>query len=330
MGHPGGNNLIHAAVGANAPNHHNDVATIQHLLNRTGLVRPVLMEDGIAGRLTIGHIRQYQQTELKFAQPDGRVDPGGATLRGLLRRAATGGSHAQQGSAAPPHRQARTEAAVRAEHHSAISSAGAGQRIGNPAAAAGKLTPQDFADAATRLGAGIEPALVHAIADVESGGKSGFWASGLPIIAYEGHIFRKYSHRAYDQSHPLLSYPYRVKAGPEWRQHNKDQDTAWATLKSAAELDHDAALMACSWGMFQVMGFNYATCGYKSVDAFVDAMKAGEKGQLDAFVGFCRSQSGMIAAMARKDFAAIASSYNGADYGDYDRRIERAYNKYKA
>lgn len=37
----------------------------------------------------------------------------------------------------------------------------------------------------------------------------------------------------------------------------------------------------------------------------------------------------MTAAMMRKAFAAIAAVYNGADYGDYDRRMQRAYQKCK-
>ncbi len=54
-------------------------------------------------------------------------------------------------------------------------------------------------------------------------------------------------------NYPLLSYRYVIKAGPQWRINNKNQDSAWKTLEEALALDHDAALQACSWGMFQVM-----------------------------------------------------------------------------
>src|SRR4051794_5104525 len=100
-----------------------------------------------------------------------------------------------------------------------------------PGAAAGtlvvKLTEADFDEAARTLGAGVSPAIIRAFAEVESGGKSGFGPEGLPVIAYEGHIFRKYTNKAYDQDHPLLSYKYAMKAGPEWKTNNKDQATAW-------------------------------------------------------------------------------------------------------
>jgi hypothetical protein len=156
----------------------------------------------------------------------------------------------------------------------------------------------------------------------------------LPIIAYEGHIFRSLTQRKdksypYDQSHPLLSYEYKKKAGPQWKVNNKNQDAAWKTLTEAMALDHNAALQSCSWGMFQVMGFHYKKrCGYETVDDFVAAMKAGEPGQLDAFVGFCKKTPGLLDAIKAKDFVQMATLYNGEDYGDYDKRIEKAYKKY--
>ena len=80
--------------------------------------------------------------------------------------------------------------------------------------------------------------------------------------------------------------------------------------------------------MFQVMGFNYQMCGYTNVKAFATAMKSGERGQLDAFVAFCKGTAGMVTALRDKQYATMATLYNGADYGDYDRRIEKAYKKH--
>lgn len=192
---------------------------------------------------------------------------------------------------------------------------------------AGSLSKADFEAAAKALGSDVDANLLHAFAIVESGGRSGFSAPGLPIIAYEGHVFRKKTHKKYDEDYPLLSYPYVKKAGPEWKKNNKDQTTAWKTLNDAIALDESAALEATSWGMFQVMGFNYKSCGYNDVKAFVTAMKASERSQLDAFVGYCKKKAGMVEAMRNKDFATMAELYNGEDYGDYDDRIRKAYNK---
>lgn len=196
-----------------------------------------------------------------------------------------------------------------------------------------KLTTADFERAAKSLGDGVSVAIIRAYAEVESGGRSGFGPKGLPIIAYEGHVFRARTRRRdktypYDRSHPMLSYEYKEKAGPEWRANNKNQETAWKTLTAAMALDHDAALMSCSWGMFQVMGFNYARCGYATVNDFVAAMKAGEPSHLDAFVAFCKNTAGLVNAIKARDFVQMAKLYNGKDYGDYDKRIAKAYKKY--
>ncbi|MDE2596560.1 MAG: N-acetylmuramidase family protein [Sphingomonadales bacterium] len=283
---------LQGSVGAapKAANAAADVKLVQRLFNRLD-GRKASTEDGTIEPDLVARIRRYQTEVMHFTTADGRIDPGGKTIARLCQDALA-----------------------------ALSLP--------PAAPGAKLWPQDFAEAAARLGPGIEPALVRAFAEVESGGKSGFGPAGLPIIAYEGHRFRKYTGKIYDQSHPKLSYPYVKKAGPEWQVNNANQQVAWTTLAAAAALDWDAALMACSWGMFQVMGDNFTTCGYPDVDGYVYDMKRGERGQLDAFVGFCKGTSGLVAAMRAKAYDRMATLYNGPDFGDYDKRIKRAYERY--
>ncbi len=292
------NRLVNS-VGSHQPNRTEDVLAVQSGLNRFvhETRRPALRIDGHCGPATLSAIRTFQRVVVGITHPDGIVSVGGPTWAILSDR---GARRLLQ--------RARTTTA----------SAGA--------ATAG-LTDADFRAAADRLGPGISPLLVRAFAEVESGGKSGFGADRRPIVAFEGHWFRRLTDHRFDKSHPHLSHPYVRKADADWQAANKDQATAWKTLETAAVLDHDAALKACSWGMFQVMGFNHRDCGYPTVDEFVDAMKAGERGQLDAFVGYCLHKAGMTQAMAAKNFAGMAARYNGDDYGDYDRRIERAYER---
>lgn len=57
------------------------------------------------------------------------------------------------------------------------------------------------------------------------------------------------------------------------------------------------------------MGFNFRDCGDPSIDDFVAAMSAGERGQLDAFVGYCRKKAGMVAALKANNFVAMATLY---------------------
>jgi N-acetylmuramidase len=284
------------SVGVNQPNRRPDVRIVQNLLDRVqALLMPLrpLLPDGVCGPATIMAIKEFQRRMPELAVHDGIINPGGSTWLAL---------------------QCAANRFVRPVEIP-------------PTPAPSGLTEQDFKVAAALLDPAISPALLHAFADVESGGKSGLDASGHPKIAYEGHIFRKLTHHVYDLKYPMLSYPYKKKAGPEWQHNNKDAATAWKTLEAAAAIDHDAALQSCSWGMFQVMGFNFKACGYDDVDDFVAAMNTS-RGQIDAFVGYCRTKPGMTAAMKSNDFQTMASLYNGDDYGDYDRRISRKYTQY--
>ena len=94
-----------------------------------------------------------------------------------------------------------------------------GTAIQSKPPALGTLTEADFQAAAKALDSDVEVAMVKAIAKVESGGRSGFNAAGLPVIAYEGHYFRRLTNKQYDQTHPLLSYQYGKKAGEIGRAH---------------------------------------------------------------------------------------------------------------
>ena len=305
---------IIGTVGKGGRNLPPDVKKIQGLLNASPIVTKKLVDDGKYGQLTFQAILQYQMSIFHNAQAsDGVIDPRGKTLQSLNN----------------PHTRAiKTVSPVMVQARGfAIGGHNASAVAPNPSSG-GKLTDADFQNAARTLGPNVEAAMIRAFAEVESGGKSGFGASGFPKIAYEGHIFRKYTNRAYDTTNPQLSYRYVVKAGPEWQKNNKNDAVALETLKAAMQLNRVAAYQACSWGMFQIMGFNFSTCGFASVDAFVESMKAGESGQLQAFVGFCNSTPGLREALANKNFVKCATLYNGADYGDYDKRISKAYKKY--
>jgi hypothetical protein len=313
--------LISGSVGLGGANQKDDVLIVQFLFNLISRSN-FIAETGACNDDLIDRIREFQLTHVGSKAADCRIDRRGGTLAKLLELATSSGLSAR------PDLVGRVAKFMGRAHEARLLNRAVPQKIAAPAGGAGKLTEANFAAAAEALKPGVQLAMIRAFAQVESGGKSGFGPSGLPIIAYEGHIFRKYTKGKYDKSHPLLSHPYKKKAGPEWQVNNKNQEMAWKTLKAAAELHHQAAHMACSWGMFQVMGFNYETCGFANVDDFVAKMKAGEQGQLDAFVGFCLKTRGLRKALADKNFVACATIYNGTDYGDYDKRIERAFKKY--
>jgi len=73
------------------------------------------------------------------------------------------------------------------------------------------------------------------------------------------------------------------------------------------------------------MGFNFGSCGYKTVFEFVAALKINAGNQLKAFVSFCSQSPSLMKAMKNKDYVGMARGYNGDDYGNYDVLIKKAY-----
>ena len=77
---------ISASVGKKGLNKYKDVATVQTLLNnniyRLTPLRPLVV-DGDCGPKTIDVIIQFQNRVVRLNNPDGRVDPGGLTLKNL-------------------------------------------------------------------------------------------------------------------------------------------------------------------------------------------------------------------------------------------------------
>jgi len=180
------------------------------------------------------------------------------------------------------------------------------------------LTEQDFQRAAKKLR--CEVPAIKAVAEVESRGK-GFYASGFPVILFERHIFRKYTQGRYNSSHPHLSGPAGNYGAAGQHQINK--------FNEAFGLNPTAAMKACSWGKFQIMGFNHEVCGYEDVGSFVDAMKESEGKQLDAFVEFVIG-NGLGIYLRTKNWASFAKRYNGAGYrkNNYDTKMASAYKRH--
>ncbi len=181
-----------------------------------------------------------------------------------------------------------------------------------------QLTDSDYDRAASALG--VDVPTIKAITEVEARGE-GFLRTGEPKILFEPHIFSRLTGGAYDKSHPDISYRQwkRGAYGPEDAQHEK--------LGKAARLDRDAAMQSASWGMFQIMGFNWKAAGFKSLQAFVNAMYRGVDGHLDALVGFVSNDPDMLRALQNRQWSAFARLYNGPGYkaNRYDEKLAAAY-----
>ena len=96
------------------------------------------------------------------------------------------------------------------------------------------------------------------------------------------------------------------------------------------KLDREAALQSASWGIGQVMGFNYKAAGFASVDAMVTDMVRDENAQLLAIANFIKGNN-LASALQLQNWVSFARGYNGKDFkkNEYDTRLAAAHAKYK-
>jgi hypothetical protein len=194
-----------------------------------------------------------------------------------------------------------------------------------PLTAERTLTTAAYATGAALLGA--ETAAVQAVATVESGGRTGFMQDGRCKVRYELHKFSDYSNRAYSATHPHLSNTYTAGKDKAFHIGNSDE---WSHLYGAAMLRRtNEAILATSWGMFQIMGFNHAVLGYATPGAFAFAMTSSAGNQLDAFLKLCQTNN-WSRYLVKKDWAGFAAHFNGPSYHDnkYDEQLANAYARF--
>ncbi|AZP11801.1 N-acetylmuramidase family protein [Undibacterium parvum] len=182
------------------------------------------------------------------------------------------------------------------------------------------LEEHDFETAAYLLDCDV--AAIKAVAEVESRG-NGFLNEGKAKILFEGHIFYKYTKGAFKDSNPSICYT------PWTKQYYLGGIKEYGRLAEAEALNKTAARMSASYGKFQVMGFNFATCGFTSVDDFYNAMQTDEKSQLDAFCEYIKHNH-LSNALRQHDWVAFAKGYNGPEYwkNNYDKLMAAAYEKF--
>lgn len=174
-----------------------------------------------------------------------------------------------------------------------------------------------------------ESAAVKAVVKVETGGKGGFLSSGRPTILFEGHIFwKQLKNIGIDPNKYSKSYPDIVYS--KWdKSKYKGGEKEYDRLSKAEKINKNAALCSISMGMFQIMGFNYQTCGCKTVDEMWNGMCKSEFMQMIYGMEFIR-KSGAAVYLQKKDWKGFARSYNGPEYykNKYDSKLEIAYKSY--
>ena len=85
---------------------------------------------------------------------------------------------------------------------------------------------------------------------------------------------------------------------PKWEKgHYKGGIGEYDRLEQARKINREAADASASWGMFQIMGFNYAACGEESIESFVRSMCESEFKQLLLTANFIKKNSQMLQAL---------------------------------
>ena len=192
-----------------------------------------------------------------------------------------------------------------------------------------KLTEADYTSAAKSLKCDV--AAIKAVEEVESSG-DGFLSDGRVKILFEGHQFYRYTRGAFAQLKPSICYKKWTK---EFYTKGATADIRGngelARLNQAMALNKVAALLPASYGKFQIMGFNFAICGFTKVEDFFKAMQTSEAEQLNAF---CNYIKGVLLddELREHKWDMFAKRYNGPEYkkNAYDTKLAKAYAKYSA
>lgn len=178
----------------------------------------------------------------------------------------------------------------------------------------------------------IELALIKAVAEVESSG-AGFLNDGTCKILFEPYIFSRQTEKKFDGKTTTINeikYPLSLSGKWDAKQARYGLNSIqWDKLRAAMDLNREAALKSCSWGRFQIMGFNHKVCGYDTIEKFVIDMNESEYYHLLAFINFITSNR-LDVPLKNKDFSAFAKGYNGISYSQnkYDIKLKEAYERH--
>jgi hypothetical protein len=168
---------------------------------------------------------------------------------------------------------------------------------------------------------GVGDAEIWAVLTVETHG-CGFLQNRQPQILFERHIFHNLTKGKYDAGNSDIS---------------NDQPGGYISgigeyprLEKAMALDQINGLQSASWGIGQVMGFNFKTAGYPTIGDMVAAMVKDENAQLLAMANYIKGCS-LASVLRRHNWVSFARGYNGEDFkkNDYDTRLAAAYEKSK-
>ena len=138
--------------------------------------------------------------------------------------------------------------------------------------------------------------VIVAVLLVESGGKGIDKKTGKPVTRFENHVFEDELKKLgkFDQAEFDRHFTYNSKE--RWTGHtfngksfHGNQLNENKVLEFAKTISEEAAYRSASYGLPQVMGFNYALLGYDSAATMAAAFESSIKSQLDGFFAFIQN-----------------------------------------
>ncbi len=139
-------------------------------------------------------------------------------------------------------------------------------------------------------GRGLPVETTLAVFSVESG-QAYDPLTGLVIIRFEPGVFKK-------------------RSGQAVSCRRKGQKEEWQNLERAFKINAEAALFSCSYGLPQLMGFNWKVTAHRSVREMVLAFQRSAAEQVAAFFGFVE-KSRLVHLIVKQDWRQFARYYNG-------------------
>lgn len=195
------------------------------------------------------------------------------------------------------------------------------------------------------LKSGYDPAALLAFIEVETSGRGFDYKTGKIMIQFEPSWFKKQAAAEFRIYEILKSKPKPTFAEQtiivNWNNilANKVsvQSIEWSIFDIAFQINPTAAMESTSIGLGQIMGFHWKRLGYKSVGEMWEEAKSGIDQQFHQLLQFISTDKKLQSAILLKDWAKVASIYNGAGYKElaarlqrepYDISMRKAYDKY--
>ena len=187
---------------------------------------------------------------------------------------------------------------------------------------------------------GLDPRVVRAVMQAESGQRP-FGPDGRVVLRFEPHVFarltaqkalgttRRPTAAQVAQFGKVVLNPGMTQIN-EGRKRTGGQAAEWETFGRASAIDADAAIQSTSFGLGQIMGFNYRLAGYASPKAMFDAFASSGTEQVMGMLRMISNVPVQLNALRNKDYPAFVASYNGAPVGTvhnngYVTRMQAAY-----